>query len=364
MNLNTALTLLVTVCLALIGYVYALYLARRKDRLKRINRQLSDLYGPLFALSITGAHVWSKFRKQHRPEKGSFWKSGSPIDDKDADAFRLWIRSVFMPLNRQMMTLVVNRADLLEGTEIPDCLLELCAHISSYEALLVQWEQGDHSVNEPIVNFPRHGLQTFAQNEFERLKQEQDVLLSSGWHHMFRRRDNSAPVIKAAGGVVYYQDESGERTYAVIHKRRYQEWCLPKGKLQPNESWKKAATREVKEETGSNPRVLELTALSAYLVKGTPKIVVFFAMEASARPDFVPSQEIDRVQWLNEEEVRRRLSHEGEREAFDEIIRALGAQGKRQKPTMGLGDNVPNRAALVRQDEAGAGRPIDSEPIK
>ena len=153
MNLNTALTLIVTVCLALIGYLYTLFLARRKDRLKRISRQLSDLYGPLYALSSTGAHVWTSFRSQHRPHKGSFWKPGSPVDDKDADAFRLWIRSVLMPLNRQMMELVVNRADLLEGTEIPDCLLDLCAHISSYEALLVQWEKGDHTGQR----FPRDG---------------------------------------------------------------------------------------------------------------------------------------------------------------------------------------------------------------
>ena len=187
MNLNTALTLLVTVGLALIGYLYALFLARRKDRLKRVNRQLSDLYGPLYALSSTGAHVWTSFRSQHRPHKGSFWKPGSSVDDKDADAFRLWIRSVFMPLNRQMMDLVVNRADLLEGTEIPECLLDLCAHISSYEALLVQWEKGDYTMNEPIVNFPRSELRDFAEKEFRRLKKEQDAILRSG-RELFRQR--------------------------------------------------------------------------------------------------------------------------------------------------------------------------------
>ena len=119
MNLNTALTLIVTVGLALIGYLYTLFLARRKDRLKLINRQLSDLYGPLYALSSTGAHVWTAFRSQKNTghtKRGSFWKTGShSVDDKDAAAFRLWIRSVFMPLNRQMMELVVNRADLLGG---------------------------------------------------------------------------------------------------------------------------------------------------------------------------------------------------------------------------------------------------------
>lgn len=179
MNLNTALTLLVTVCLALTGYFYSLFLARRKDRLDRINRQLSDLYGPLYALSKTGEHVWFSFRSRHRPYKGSFWKADSQVDDKDADAFRLWIRSVFVPLNRQMMNLVVNRADLLEGTEIPKCLLDLCAHISSYEALLEQWEQDDITINEPIVNFPRRPLLKYVESEFCRLKQEQDTLLKA-----------------------------------------------------------------------------------------------------------------------------------------------------------------------------------------
>ena len=106
MDLNTALTLLVTVCLALTGYLYTLFLARRKDRPGRINRQLSDFYGPLYALSRTGEHVWDSFRKQHRPKRGSFWKPDSPVDDTGADAFRLWIRAVFMPLNRQMMRVI------------------------------------------------------------------------------------------------------------------------------------------------------------------------------------------------------------------------------------------------------------------
>jgi 8-oxo-(d)GTP phosphatase len=138
--------------------------------------------------------------------------------------------------------------------------------------------------------------------------------------------DEAALVIKAAGGVVYRQNESGRRVFAVIHKREYGEWCLPKGKLQGNEDWKDAAAREVNEETGSLVRILEPVSVNGYLVKGIPKIVVFFAMQASASPAFTPSSEVDCVEWLNEAELRGRLSHAGERRAFDEIIRALDAQ--------------------------------------
>jgi hypothetical protein len=204
MDLKTALTLFVTVCLALTGYFYTLFLARRKDRLDRINCQLSDLYGPLYALSKTGDHVWLSFRSRHRPYLGSFW-ADSLVSDTDAEAFRLWIRSVFMPLNRQMVDLVVNRADLLEGTKIPECLLELCAHVSSYEALLRQWEKGDFTAYEPIVNFPGHDLLKYAEQEFCRLKQEQDTLLRTQRISIptrKRNRDASSGSTSAMGSVI------------------------------------------------------------------------------------------------------------------------------------------------------------------
>lgn len=140
--------------------------------------------------------------------------------------------------------------------------------------------------------------------------------------------DNTAIVIKAAGGVISRQNESGDRVYAVIHKREYDEWCLPKGKLQGNEDWKDAATREVNEETGSLVSVLGPVAVNGYLVKGVPKIVMFFAMETSESAAFTPSHEVDRVEWLNEAGVRSQLSHAAERRVFDEIIQTLDAQGE------------------------------------
>jgi 8-oxo-dGTP diphosphatase len=142
--------------------------------------------------------------------------------------------------------------------------------------------------------------------------------------------NDSALIIKAAGGVIFRRNEIGERVFAIIHKREYGEWCLPKGKVQVNEDWRDAATREVNEETGSSVRVLEPVAVSGYIVKGVPKIVVFFAMEASGSAIFTPSREVDRVEWLNEAEIRGQLSHVGERRAFDEIIQALDVREDRK----------------------------------
>src|SRR2546430_15280984 len=57
-------------------------------------------------------------------------------------------------------------------------------------------------------------------------------------------------VIRAAGGVVLRRSRSGETEIAVIHRPAYDDWTLPKGKIEPDESPEDCALREVREETG------------------------------------------------------------------------------------------------------------------
>ena len=58
------------------------------------------------------------------------------------------------------------------------------------------------------------------------------------------------PDISAAGGVVLRRDEEGRTRVAVIHRPKYGDWSLPKGKLEKGEGWQEAALREVHEEIG------------------------------------------------------------------------------------------------------------------
>ena len=51
--------------------------------------------------------------------------------------------------------------------------------------------------------------------------------------------------ILAAGGVVLRDGR-----VLVVHRLRYDDWSLPKGKLEAGESFEQAALREVYEETG------------------------------------------------------------------------------------------------------------------
>src|SRR4051812_11160709 len=185
MSWTEAATLIGALVVA-IGYVYKyqtdLKLLQRNDRLERINRQLSDFYGPLLALTRSSQRSWEAFRQRHRPPpERSFWKPDPPITEEDAAAWRLWMTNVFVPMHQQMLDIVLTHADLIDESEMPLCLLDLCAHVSGYQAVLKQWESGEISVarvdNISVVNFPSQALTDYASDAFDRLKAEQSRLL-------------------------------------------------------------------------------------------------------------------------------------------------------------------------------------------
>src|SRR5215217_4929287 len=183
----TAVVTLIGVCVAAVGYVIKyrtdLKLEQRNDRLERINRQLSEFYGPLLALTRSSDEAWQAFRKRYRPGEGSFWKNDPPPTREDAVAWRQWMTTVFMPLQQRMMELVLMHSALIEEPEMPACLLTMCVHVAGYQAILKEWETGEISIerddNVSIVNFPGQELADYAADAFSRLKAEQASLLGS-----------------------------------------------------------------------------------------------------------------------------------------------------------------------------------------
>ena len=55
--------------------------------------------------------------------------------------------------------------------------------------------------------------------------------------------------ILAAGAVVWRYDKDGQVLVLLIHRPRYDDWSIPKGKVDPGETFLQAAIREAKEET-------------------------------------------------------------------------------------------------------------------
>ena len=117
--------------------------------------------------------------------------------------------------------------------------------------------------------------------------------------------------VKAAGGAVVRDGE-----VALVHRPKYDDWTLPKGKLDPRESFEQAALREVEEETGLRCRLGRELPSSKYVdPKGRHKLVRYWQMEP-LQGEFAPNKEVDELRWLEPAEARARLSYDRDREVL------------------------------------------------
>jgi 8-oxo-dGTP diphosphatase len=118
-----------------------------------------------------------------------------------------------------------------------------------------------------------------------------------------------ARTIEAAGGVV---EQDG--LIAIVHRPRYDDWSLPKGKLDKNESSERAALREVQEETGLSCQLIEeLDPVSYTDNRGRPKNVRYWRMKVLSG-EFEVNDEVDELRWLSKADALELLSYEHDRE--------------------------------------------------
>jgi len=137
-------------------------------------------------------------------------------------------------------------------------------------------------------------------------------------------RVESEPPIRAAGGVLQRASVAGPEIL-LIHRPRYDDWSLPKGKLKTFESWEAAALREVLEETGYRPTITSFAGPVVYQVNGRPKIVLFWNMQFEGDTNFQPSREVDAFEWMPLAAAYARLDYPVERRLLAELFpRELG----------------------------------------
>ena len=118
-------------------------------------------------------------------------------------------------------------------------------------------------------------------------------------------------MVEAAGGVVVR-----DRAVLVVHRPEYDDWTLPKGKLDPGEGFEEAALREVEEETGLRcSLVRELASTNYSDNKGRPKIVRYWEMGVLGG-SFEPNSEVDEVRWVSPAEAVELLTYERDAEVL------------------------------------------------
>jgi 8-oxo-dGTP diphosphatase len=118
-------------------------------------------------------------------------------------------------------------------------------------------------------------------------------------------------VIQAAGGIIW-KNEGDKKKLAVVHRHKHNDWSLPKGKVDRGESWKKAAIREVLEETGCVGKIKKYAGSISYLLDGTPKVVLFWHMKVKSTKPEKMNGEVDEVRWLTVDEAAELLDHKDE----------------------------------------------------
>lgn len=132
------------------------------------------------------------------------------------------------------------------------------------------------------------------------------------------------PQVRAAGGVVLRAGTNGVPEVLVVHRPSYDDWSLPKGKLDPGESWHEAAVREVWEETGVTARLgVELPSTHYHDRIGRTKQVRWWTMPMLRDDHREPDGEVDEQRWVPAEEVQDLLSYDDDRRLVRQALEAI-----------------------------------------
>lgn len=127
--------------------------------------------------------------------------------------------------------------------------------------------------------------------------------------------------VSAAGGVVWRPGERTKPEVALIHRPRYDDWTLPKGKLHAGESPLAGAVREVGEEIGAAVAVSRRLARVRYPFGAGRKEVSYWVMRYLGGA-FTAGDEVDDVVWLTPGKARKQVTYEVDRTVLADFAAA------------------------------------------
>ena len=128
-------------------------------------------------------------------------------------------------------------------------------------------------------------------------------------------------MIRAAGALLWRDNSDLSIEVALIHRPRYQDWSLPKGKLEMGETALQCAYREVQEETGIRATFTRQLGTVEYEESGQEKRVKYWAAHcALTNSEFVPNEEVDQLKWLSPSQALEQATHNSDKSIIEKFI--------------------------------------------
>lgn len=126
-------------------------------------------------------------------------------------------------------------------------------------------------------------------------------------------------IILAAGALVWRKSKEKKIEIAVIHRPKYNDWTIPKGKVELNESSIACAYREVIEETSIETEFGMYLGEVKYQSLDGPKQVSFWSAQVVKENTFTPNSEVDEIKWVEAAKAAKFLSLESDKEILSKF---------------------------------------------
>ena len=164
---------------------------REEARLRYLQRQIEELYGPLYGLIQFGAAIneveWLKLPKDSRDQKG--W----PRDEQGGKALQFFREHYYLPLNEQMMELIRTKVYLLNSDGIPDSFANFIRHAAQLDSLHRLWKEANISTpfdETKVIEYPTD-FKSEVQSTLNELRKEYNDYIArmKGGRQLKRRNE-------------------------------------------------------------------------------------------------------------------------------------------------------------------------------